>query len=673
MSAPVQTQLFTTFAGEQEGIHSVLLPDLFSSGGCSNVWIDKWGRARKIEGYDNQNGTAVTTDTGGSATMLRALTPYRSTGAGVTTRQLLAVFDDTVDEWELSYSTNVGGTWTFIADMESASVGKIPDFAQFGDDLYITNGVIAPRRWNGTTLVTAGRTQSPTPSATANSSAGNLVGSYRYKIVAITTTGTRNAGSAASAVLQRQDNQANVVWGASTDTAVVGYELYRTSGSGAVYYLLDYIDGRTSVSYVDNTADIAILENRILEEHGDPPPVGVYFCESHKQRMWWLRTDTDPTRLYWSDSGLPEDVLADNKHDFEDATPVADVGTGMTGDFEGKLVVWMEKAVWTVSGTGQVIGDVVDWTFVKANAAVGTVSHRTVARIPAGSRYYDASGELQRTPTVTLAYLTPFKDIRLFDGDNDTVISHPKKDLLATMNYTTRQKAWCLEDPTRSEVAWFFPAAGSGEPDTCVVWNYQWGVWYERDWPFSCGAALETSSQALMLLAGERRTGTGGFIYQLWTGNTFDGATINAIWMTKTLYGRDPTTGIPLISQLKRWRWADIIADITTPTTITVGWVGAHAADNAALVGSRTLTPGSATLTDASGLPITDASGVTVTCVDTIALPQMIPLKHDAAGGDYFHDEGIRIRISDDSTNGPWALEALNVGYQVLPGMTRRM
>ena len=136
MAYPIQLQIFTTFMGTQEGIHSVALPDIFSSSGSRNLWIDKLGRAKKILGYSKQNSSAVTTNTGSSATRLTALRAYRKT-VGTDPRQVLGLFDDGSDEVELWYSANDGETWTFIHDFGSEEVGIRPDFAQVNDVLYI--------------------------------------------------------------------------------------------------------------------------------------------------------------------------------------------------------------------------------------------------------------------------------------------------------------------------------------------------------------------------------------------------------------------------------------------------------------------------------------------------------------------------------------------------------
>jgi hypothetical protein len=57
MPVPLSVQLFDAFLGGQEGIHSIILPDIFSSGGSQNLYIDKYGRAKRILGYDNQNAS----------------------------------------------------------------------------------------------------------------------------------------------------------------------------------------------------------------------------------------------------------------------------------------------------------------------------------------------------------------------------------------------------------------------------------------------------------------------------------------------------------------------------------------------------------------------------------------------------------------------------------------
>ncbi len=679
MAYPIQTQTFTVFLGTQEGIHSVALPTIYSSSGSRNLWIDKLGRAKKILGYAKQNSSAVTTNTGASATRLRDLRAYRQTGASFT-RQLLGVFDDGSDEYELWYSTNDGVAWTFIADLGGGSVDAIPDFAQVDNDLFFANGVVAPRLWNGSALSTAGPSaKSPTITAAVNAASGQLNGSYSWKMVSVDGDEVRSAGSVTSNIIQLQDEQADLSWAADSDADVVGYELYRTTGTGANFYFVTFIDGRTTTSITDNASDLDILEHRLLQEHGDAPATGSYFCEPHKQRLWWGRTDTNPRRVFWSDPGEPDQVGANNYLDFTDQSSVGDILTALHGDFEGMLVAFQERSIWTVSGTGQIVSDIMDWVRTKSNAVTGTVSHRSVIKVPAGAVYTDASGQNVTTSRVMLAYFTPLGDIRLFDGNNDIIISTPVKETLKTYLYAQRTKIHAVHDVENGHVVWFWPSATALE-DECtqaVVWNYRWGVWYVwPNMPMAASTTIETATDTQIVLTGEAQTTKGGFCYKFFSGNSFDGDTIPARWMTKVVYGTDNSWDVrnpqQLMPYIKRFRWLDLIAEAESDVTLTVEWMSGASSDDAVGRGSasQSIEPLGLQLITADGNGIQTADGSNIT-LPFDSVQKIINL--EGSNGDYIQDVGCRIRISDDASNGSWSLEGMTLGFQVLPEATRRL
>ena len=681
MPYPIQTQVFSVFMGTQEGIHSVALPSIYSSSGSRNLWIDKLGRAKKILGYAKQNSSAVTTNTGSAATRLRALKAYRQTGASFT-RQLLGIFEAASSEYELWYSTNDGVAWTFIADFGSSSLGAIPDFAQVGNTLFLANGVIAPRAWNGSSLSTAGpAAKSPTPTAAVNTATGLLVGGYSWKLVSVDGAETRSAGSVTSNIIQLQNEQANLSWTADSDTDITGYELYRTTGTGANFYFVTFIDGRTTASYTDNTSDLDILENRLLQEHGDAPATGSYFCEPHMQRLWWGRTDTNPRRVFYSDPGLADQVWASNYLDFTDQSTLGDVITGMVGEFNNTLVVFLERSVWTVSGTGQIVSDIVDWDRTKTNAVVGAVSQRSIVQVPAGAVYTDPSGNQVTAPRSMLGYFTPLGDIRLFDGQNDIVISTPVKDTLKTFLYAQAKKIHAVHDIENAHVVWFWPGPVDGddaaECTQAVVWNYRWGVWYVwPDMPMAASTIIDTASETQVILTGEAQTTKGGFCYEFFSGDSFDGANIPARWMTKVVYGTDNSWNSresqQLMAYIKRYRWLDLIAEADTDVTLTVEWMSGNASDDAVSRGaaSQSLMPVGLLLITANGNGIETASNSDVV-VPYESVQKIINM--EGTNGDYIQDVGCRIRISDDATNGSWSLEGMTLGYQLLPGAPRRL
>jgi hypothetical protein len=668
MAVPLQIQMFDAFLGSGEGIHSIILPDIFSSGGSKNVFIDKFARVAQIEGYTKQNSSAFTTNTGASASRIRGLLPYRATAGGSITRKLLFVLDDATNEWEIWVSSDNGATGSFLYDAGSGSVGMVPDAAQFGDDLYICNGKVQPRIYDGTTISATGLGQSPTPTASASASSGNLKGTYRYKLVSL-IDGERQAGSASSAVIDPVvDKQIGLSWTADADTDVDGYEIYRTTGTGTTFYYLTTIGARTTVAYTDNVSDETLLEQRVLEEHGDAPPVA-YFCEPHKQRMWWLRTDTSPTRGYWSDPGAPESVYANNYLDFSDSETVGDQITGALGNYEGLLVVFTEKAVWLVSGTGAIIGDITDWTKTRTNVGTGSVSHRSAVRIPAGSKYADQTGQIQSTSVASIAYFTPLGDIRLFDGDNDIIVSHPVSETVRGFNYAQRHKVWAMIDSENDQAIWFFSSSNAEEPDTAVSWNYRYGVWYKwTPMPFCHGVELDTSTDAAQLLVGQASTSTGGYIYSFLDGTSFDGSNIEAQWMTKTLYGMTEQ-GTPALTNTKRWRWADVLFRISQDVDITVEWLEGNSPNDAAAIASVIISPDADVLITADGSTILTADGSMILCSADSA--QAKAILHTSTG-DYLHDEGIRLRIKTNGTAGTWALEAMQLAFQILPGQRRR-
>jgi hypothetical protein len=666
MAVPLQTQLFDAFLGTQEGIHSSILPDIFSSGGSKNVFIDKYARVSKISGYSKQNSSAVTTNSGASTAIFRNLFHYKQTAGGSTTRRLIGILDDATNEWEIHYSTDQGATWTFLYDAGSSPVGQVGDMAQFGESLFIANGKVAPRKLTATTIAAAGVTKSPTPTASAGS-AGLLNGDYRYKLVSMVGE-TRQNGSTSSSNLALQDLQGSLSWTADANVSVTGYEVYRTTGTGVTFYFVGYVDLRATTSYTDNTPDSTIVGNRVLQEHGDAPPT-TYFCEPHKGRMWWFNTDTDPVIGYWSDPNIPDSVYSFNNLRFADAELQGDEITGAFGNFGQILVVFTNQAVWTVAGTGAVIGAVNDWTRTKSNAQVGCVAGRSVVRIPAGSKYQDETGTTQTIPVNSLAYFTPLGDIRIFDGKDDRIISHPVKDSLLEWNYAGRKRIHAVHDSANQQIIWFYPTGSDTECTAAICWSYKWGVWYPwPTMPMSAAVEVDSSTVAATILSAESDITKGAFCYKLLSGNSFDGDPINAVWMTKTLRGLDQNgKGAP--SNVKRWRWADVVFKVAADVELTLEWMPGYATDEAAGVASTIISPSPAFILTSDGYTVTSSDSDPL--IIAIESSQGKVLLH-TTNGDYLHDTGLRIRISDNADNGSWSLEAMTLAYQTLPGPYRR-
>jgi hypothetical protein len=122
----------------------------------------------------------------------------------------------------------------------------------------------------------------------------------------------------------------------------------------------------------------------------------------------------------------------------------------------------------------------------------------------------------------------------------------------------------------------------------------------------------------------------------------------------------------------KRFRWLDIVAEADSDVTLTVEWMSGSASDEAVGRGSasKSIEPLGLQLitSNGNGIDTSESSNITVP-YDSVQ--RIINL--EGTNGDFVQDVGCRIRISDDAQNGSWSLEGMTLGYQVLPGATRRL
>ena len=192
----------------------------------------------------------------------------------------------------------------------------------------------------------------------------------------------------------------------------------------------------------------------------------------------------------------------------------------------------------------------------------------------------------------------------------------------------------------------------------------------------AASTTIETSTDTQIVLTGEAQTSKGGFCYQFFNGDSFDGSNIPSRWMTKVIYGTDNSwstrTPQAQMAYIKRYRWLDVIAEADADVTLNIEWMGGSASDEAVARGgaSQSLQPLSMQLITSNG------NGIQTVAESNIVLPvdsvQSI-INLEGTNGDYIQDVGCRIRISDDSQNGSWSLEGMTLGYQLLPGATRRL
>lgn len=667
--------------GDHEGLETLSLPGSLNSSGSKDILIDKSSRLTSINGYVRQNAAGITTTADGQPTRLRYLYHYITT-AGV--RQQIGVFTtDRMDSYlSLQYSLDLGVTWTMIQEFKiGADYVNIPSFTQLGSALLIAFGAGYVKQWNGAALTDVRSVQGDPPGAVF-SGAGNLNGTYRWKVIARKADGSRKPGSQWSAYVAITNGKALVTWNA--DAEANSYEVYRTTGTGDIAFYVGTTAAGT-LNLTDDISDIRLQGNRMLQEYGDAPPQGAGHVFTHKDRVFYLNFPGFPRRGYYADPGLPASVnLFSSFFDFTDANDAdfADEALGGYGGFRGSAVVFCERSVWMISGTGLPSGVVVDLNRRKTDAQTGTVSERTVIRVPAGAHYFEHDGTLTEIPESVLAYITPLGELRVFDGGNDRVISHAKADLFHRLNYAARRKAFAFPDTLRNELVFVFPTDTEDEPNVAVAWNYRFGTMVEREWPFAHAAELESSSTASIILAGEPWPAVGGFCYRLWQGLTTppNGTPVNAQIMTKTFYGagsamrQDGMSLVQLMQYDKRWRWIELLIKSDDATLdLLVEWWPGEAKPNDIPYGSEHVTwTAKSQLFDSDGNPLKDGGGNFLYAPTTTQAPLRVKLKKDTSNTHrYLHSRGIRFRVSSQSVISTWSLCGIFVAYQLLSGLRR--
>lgn len=628
MPRDLQVHPIVSFLGSEEGINQVIVPEVYSPSDSINVRSDKYGRLRRILGAEVLSPPLLS-EINAAPTFSLGLFSYHQGSAA--TGQLILAIDDGNDV-ELWRASSPFTSWTFIDDIVGAASFFPVDFAQYGTTLFITAAGAAVKKWDGTTLSNAGLTQSPQPTATPSAAGTNLNGTYRWKLVSMIGD-VRQQGSLASTADQFENEQCALSWTADANTNVTGYELYRTTGTGGFFYFVAAIDGRTTVAYTDNTADRVILANRALTEQGDAPPSGAVYVEMHKERAWFARTGAFPYRAWWSDAGRPESVGTLNYLDFEGEAGGQPL-VGMTAPYEGKIVFWTESGIWTVSGTGAIIDGVVDFYKRQTASGVGAVSHRTVLAIPVGSVYRDSTGSVRKTEKVVLAFQSSLGDIRIFNGETDTLISSP----IETPT-TITPFSHALNDEVHGLAIWWMLNDAATEVGVCIVWDYRHGVMTKWDvFPATASAVVTPALGSPYTVVGSGLArylaNQGAIVSKILTGHvTAEGDPIQARWASNTIYGRlgEDTKGaempLPAFHLTKRLRWAEVVME-TNP--LVIAEVGAYRANQAA---------------DGSQPAFSEKQ---VVLDDTTKRSTQQKVQLVDATGRFMHDDGIRLSVQDD-------------------------
>lgn len=539
--------------GTAEDTSILALPPMFSDAGSANVRLEKNGQITVLDGWAQLNATPLQS-TGGQLLRFLGLFQYKKTDGSFAS--WVIVGEDLIDETEVWHSTDDGATWTRLVNFPSASGAAVVDMAQLGDDLIIVwdDASIAPQLYDGATVTPAGQTRPAALTIVELADVGVLQGVYQYKQADIDEDGIVGPASPASPPTSIDDKRNNVTGIQVPTPPHTATRIFRTTGDGGVFYVVvDLTDGETE--YEDNLDDRTLLSRQAeIINSGEPPPATVKHVEDHRNRQFY----SDDSTVYPSDIALGDSVPPSNSFKVGEGQQGGDVIVGMSGDYRGELIIWKEHSVYRLSGSGRQT-----WNLIRTSAAEGTPTHRSAVLVPAGAKY--AEGQ---TTTPSYAYYSTDNKIRLFDGENDTIISDPIQDTLEKTYYDFRRAVVGTHVPSYEWIVWWLPT-GVGPAFRTVAWDYSHGVMHADAAPYLPDLGTpwlgDSSLEEQFIMAGS--SWIDGLVYRVFNGTTNGGSDREAVVRLKPF-----DAGVPSIQKTLRdfESFHDGITGAQTSLTINV-------------------------------------------------------------------------------------------------------
>ena len=335
------------------------------------------GMPKRRNGYTKLNAGAIPTASGSPINGLYRY--YKSDG----TRKLL------VSHYGRIYRAS-GSTINAEVLVSGLTLNEPVNFCTLGDICLSTNGIEGVKRYNGTAMRSAGFPAPGAATATASSAAGLLIGDYYWKVTFIyddaAEESTMGTASGLVTVTDKKVQLTSIPTG-SAGSGVTKRNIYRTQAGGSTYYLIATIADNTTTTYLDNTADVALISLGPTD-NGIPPTTR--FLAAFANRMWYARNPTYKSRLYFTaitqsetspnTTGVapthgadieivPSDFWVDiNKDDGDEIT-----GLAVTLD---SLIIFKSRSIWRLIGDNPE-----NFTIMKVNADSGCIAPRSIARV----------------------------------------------------------------------------------------------------------------------------------------------------------------------------------------------------------------------------------------------------------------------------------------------------
>ena len=235
---------------------------------------------------------------------------------------------------------------------------------------------------------------------------GPGAGTYTYKVAFYTTSYRANYNvksnpvtGTGKAITLTMIPVAPTSYGGET---VTGRKIYRSSDDTTWYLLPNGIIADNSTLTITDVSSSAVGSNSSYATTADAlytPPMGEYFL-INQDRLFIAGNETYPSRLYYSESGLPDAFAANSYFDIRDND-----GDDITfiKNVLGLLTVGKDNTIQKVYTTGATPS--ADWSISDPFSFTGCQAPNSVAESPVGVLYLNRTG------------------IYKFDGQNSTLIS----------------------------------------------------------------------------------------------------------------------------------------------------------------------------------------------------------------------------------------------------------
>lgn len=359
----------------------------------------------------------------------------------------------------------------------SLSTTNWPTWAVMNNRAYYTNGVDSVRvSDDGTNFRTAGIT-APASAATATpSGSGGVVSAgvhlVRYRYYDSTRNRLSNPSDAASVTIVAGE-KISVGYAASGDATVDKVIIEITAAGAETYYRAATITNSGS-SYLLDIADATLIVQVSASRDGEfghePPTTGYDIIAEHRQRLWMWKISTGD--LQWSRALFPESWNAID-YGRKITLDAGDVPSAVASFYTDLYLIGqrsMRRMVYTSDPAAAMVVDV--------PGNFGAFNQRCVVKIDGGLLIgWGKNGVWM------IDAMQPKKISRSVD---DTLVS-----LVSATNTTSR---FVCYEPTRREVACFFPLNGETYCKAALIWSMdtnEWALWKFRQ-PISA-AVLNTS------------------------------------------------------------------------------------------------------------------------------------------------------------------------------------